>query len=67
LTRIIQESFLAKNADFGNLFQILYMHSESQMTENGVFQGVIDVFTLNWISELIIIDIQVAPRPQRDV
>ena len=55
-----------KNAALGD-FHILYMHSQSKMTENCVFPGAADLSTLNWISELVNIGIQVAPKPQRDI
>ena len=66
MTRIIQESYSVKNEDLGG-FLILYMHSQSKMTENGVFPGCYWSFNTQLISELVNIEIQVAPRPQRDV
>jgi len=66
LTRIIQESYSAENADLGG-FYILYLHSQSKMTENGVFPGCYWFFHTQLIPELVNIEIQVAPKPQRDV
>ena len=66
MTRIIQEKYSAKKADLGG-FYILYMHSQSKMTENGVFPGCYWSFNTQLISELVNIETQVAPKPQKDV